>query len=99
MDDGELVLAGGFILGRFVPGQALAGRGGSDAHGRSFAIPKKYRRASSRDCKSATAWNAGAMERPGAAPARGVLRPERTGGVFHHDRRLPSPDLADFVAQ
>jgi AraC-like DNA-binding protein len=38
------------------------------------------------------------MERPEAGKARGVLRPERTDGIFHHERRLPAPDLALFVA-
>jgi len=38
------------------------------------------------------------MERGQAGPARGVLRPERTDGVFHHARRLPVPELAPFVA-
>lgn len=33
-----------------------------------------------------------------AGKARGVLQPELSDGVFHHDRRLPSPDLAELVA-
>ena len=38
------------------------------------------------------------MERPEAAKARGVLRPERRDGIFRHERRLPVPELAPFVA-
>ncbi|MBS1786032.1 MAG: AraC family transcriptional regulator [Acidobacteria bacterium] len=38
------------------------------------------------------------MERMDAGKARGVLHPERSEGEFHHDRRLPSPDLGDLVA-
>ncbi|HET6331137.1 MAG TPA: helix-turn-helix domain-containing protein [Holophagaceae bacterium] len=38
------------------------------------------------------------MERPEAGKARGVLRPERVDGIFHHERHLPAPDLAPFVA-
>src|SRR5690349_11897536 len=38
------------------------------------------------------------MERMEAGKARGVLRPERSDGLFRHDRRLPSSDLADLIA-